>query len=129
MRRKTMTNSVNILDIDGDLIRAAGDNHEITAEEARESIKKYEDKLKAHPDETKAAAYRTYIKNLTLYVFTYYQKHPEALQEALKQQNLQEQVSKAMEELKSEVDKEEPKETVMDEYVDFEEVKKDEKSE
>ena len=62
----------NIYDIDGKLIRKAGDNHQFTIEEAQERIKYYVELLKALNKEDKdyalkAATYNKYIDNLVSY--------------------------------------------------------------
>ena len=62
-----MRNETNIYDIDGDLIRAAGDNHHMTIEEAQERMREYGKKAEEHPE--KADIYREYIKNLSNYVY------------------------------------------------------------
>lgn len=112
-----MTNNSNIYDIDGQLLRAAGDDHEITVEEAQAKIKEYEDKLAQLPDNEdnalKMGVYKTYIRNLQSYVFNYYMKHPESL--PISKYSTKEEIEKAMEELK--------KDTEEDEYVPYEEVK------
>lgn len=68
-----MNNTTNIYDIDNDLIRAAGDNHELTIEEAQERIKHYIEKLKSLSIEDtdyklKANMYNQYIDNLANYI-------------------------------------------------------------
>lgn len=121
-----MTNNTNIYDIDGNVLRGAGDDHEITPEEAKAKIKEYQDKLKQlsdnEEDSFKIGVYKTYIRNLQRYVFNYYMAHPEALPRTTV---TEEQIKKAMEDLKAEVDKDETESTpdTMDEYVDFQEIK------
>ena len=121
-----MTNNTNIYDIDGNIIRAAGDTHELTPDEAKVKIEEYQSKLKQladnEEDALKAGVYKTYIRNLQRYVFNYYMAHPEALPRTTV---TEEQIKKAMEDLKAEVDKDETESTpdTMDEYVDFQEVK------
>lgn len=121
-----MTNNTNIYDIDGNILRNAGDDHEITPEEAKAKIKEYQDKLKQlsdnEEDSFKIGVYKTYIRNLQSYVFNYYMAHPEAIPRT---SVTEEQIKKAMEDLKAEVDKDETESTpdTMDEYVDFQEVK------
>lgn len=110
-----MTNNTNIYDIDGNLLRAAGDNHEMTAEEAKAKIEEYQEKIKQLSDNEenahKIGVYKTYIRNLQMYMFRYYLAHPESIP----RKTMESQIKKAMDELKKEVDNEE--------YVDFEEVK------
>ena len=63
-----MKNNTNIYDIDGELIRKAGDNHEFTIDEAKEKIENYKKKLEnLDKDDSKASIYKTYIDNLQRY--------------------------------------------------------------
>ena len=125
-----MTTNSNIYDIDGELLRSAGDTSDLTIDEAQKRIEQYKKKLnelsEKEPNNPKLSIYNTYIKNLQSYIFNQYILHPELMPKV--EQTTQEQIQKAMEDLKAEVEAEEAKETKMDEYVDFEEVK-DEKSE
>lgn len=125
-----MTTNSNTYDIDGELLRSAGDTSNLTIDEAQKRIEQYQKKLnelsEKEPNNPKLSIYNTYIKNLQSYIFNQYILHPELMPKV--EQTTQEQIQKAMEDLKAEVEAEETKETVMDEYVDFEEVK-DEKSE
>lgn len=62
----------NIYDIDGKLIRKAGDNHQFTIEECQERIKYYLELLKALTTEdpdyaVKASTYNQYVDNLVSY--------------------------------------------------------------
>lgn len=62
----------NIYDIDGKLIRKAGDTHQFTIEECQERIKYYLELLKAltteDPDYAiKASTYNQYVDNLVSY--------------------------------------------------------------
>lgn len=126
-----MTNNSNIYDIDGEIIRKIDDNHQWTVEEVKNKIEYYRNKLKdLAEDDKKAVLYATYMRNLSNYLLVLYSKMtPDQLNaeiNAAKALTTNEQVKKAMEELQNslnEEEKEEPKETVMDEYVDFEEVK------
>ena len=67
-----MKNNTNIYDIDGKIIRAAGDNHQWTIDEAKEKVQYYQDKMKAiqeqeNPSEEdlkKLKIYENYCKNL-----------------------------------------------------------------
>lgn len=146
-----MNNITNIYDIDGELIREAGDNHEMTIEEAQEQLKKYEEKVKElsenEPDSSKIAVYNDYIKNLASYILTLYAKQPKqaAPWHTSEELGMKEQIEKAMNELQEEVAKEEKEEesksqgdflvereepvTVMDEYVPFVEVDENTKKE
>lgn len=63
-----MKNNTNIYDIDGELIRKAGDNHEFTIEEVQERLRHYREKLEdPNTDDKKAAVYRNYMTNLSNY--------------------------------------------------------------
>lgn len=70
-----MKNESNIYDIDGDLLRAAGDNHQWTIEEAKSRIQHYQGKLKelydaenpTKEDLQKIKIYESYCKNLMNY--------------------------------------------------------------
>lgn len=67
-----MKNETNIYDINGEIIRQAGDNHEFTLSEAQERLQHYRKLRDAEessdtPDKTKIAAYTTYINNLANY--------------------------------------------------------------
>lgn len=70
-----MKNDTNIYDIDGELLRAAGDNHVWSIEEAKERVQHYQDKLKdlyaaenpSKEDLQKIKIYETYCKNLMNY--------------------------------------------------------------
>lgn len=119
-----MTTNSNIYDIDGELLRSINDTSDLTIEEAQKRIDKYQKKLnelaEKDPKDVKLSIYNTYIKNLQTYIFNQYILHPELMPRV--ENTTQEQIQKAMEELKAEVEAEEAKETVMDEYVPFEEV-------
>lgn len=136
-----MNNTTNIYDIDNELIRAAGDNHEMTIEEAQERLKMYEEKVKQlsenEPDSSKIAVYNDYIKNLAGYILGLYAKQPKVAPfHTSEELGIKEQIEKAMQELQEEVDKEEEEPTSqeemlvereepvtkMDEYVPFVEV-------
>lgn len=128
-----MTTNGNIYDIDGELLRSAGDTSDLTIDEAQKRIEKYQKKLnelsEKEPNNPKLSIYNTYIKNLQSYIFNQYILHPELMPKV--EQTTQEQIQKAMEDLKAEVEAEETTESTpdeMDKYVDFEEIK-DEKSE
>jgi hypothetical protein len=101
-----MNNETNIYDIDGELIRKAGDNHKITVEEASDKIEYYRKKLtEVGEDSPKAVYYATYMRNLSQYIMTLYAKMTpkelsERLEQAKKQENLDQQIKDAIEELK-----------------------------
>lgn len=56
-----MKNNSNIYDIDGKLIRAAGDNHQFSMEEVEQMIDYYAAKVQENPENQ---AYKTYLNNL-----------------------------------------------------------------
>ena len=123
-----MNNVSNIYDIDGELVRKAGDNHEWTIEEVQKRIEFYKNKIDSlDKDDPKVKVYTTYINNLNKYAFTLYSKMSSGeintlLEEYSKKEDVKEQIETAINDLKAEVESEEPKETVMDEYVDYEEI-------
>lgn len=111
-----MTTDSNIYDIDGEIIRKAGDVEQMRIESAQQKIDSYKEKLKElDPKDPKVSIYNTYIRNLQSYIFNQYLLHPELMPHM--QNTTQNEIKKAMEELKAEVENEE-KETVMDEYVE-----------
>ena len=132
-----MNNVTNIYDIDGELIRTAGDNHEMTIDEAKEQLKKYEEKVKelteTDPSNSKIVIYNNYIKNLASYILTLYTKQSATINMP-EQSSMTDQIKKAMDDLRDEFEKEEVKSqddmmvereessTNMDEYAEFEEV-------
>ena len=119
-----MKNNSNIYDIDGNLLRSIDDNEQLSIEEAEKRVQQYQDKMKDLEDsDPNKAIYNTYIQNLQRYIFNYYIIHPEEAKARLSQE---EEIKKAMEQLKADLDKEEAKETVMDEYTDFEEINENE---
>lgn len=115
-----MTNNTNIYDIDGELVRAAGDNHKITIEEAQQAIQKYQEKYKAllekgletNEDRVKAAQYQVYMRNLMNYEWAEMSKmKPDELAEFLKknapkeeEKDVKEQVKNALNELKNDLE-------------------------
>jgi len=110
----------NSYDIDNSLIRAAGDTHKWTIEEAQEKMEYYRKKLiEVGEKSPKATVYATYMRNLSRYIMGLYaMMTPDELNaiiEKHKQENLNEQVKTAIEDLKKEVEG--------DEYTEFEEVK------
>lgn len=113
-----MKNDKNIYDINGNLLRAAGDTTELSVEEAEKRMKEYQEQLAQLPEneQAKASVLNTYIKNLQSYIFNYYIIHPEEYSARFK--TTEQQVKEAMDQLKAEVDSEEN-----NEYVEFEEVK------
>ena len=107
-----MKNNSNIYDFKGDLIRAFGDTHKWTIEEAQEKIKEYQEKIKEVGEDSKEAIiYATYIRNLTKYIWEQYAKMtPEEFKNrveiAKKERNINEQVESAINELKKELEDE-----------------------
>lgn len=132
-----MKNDTNIYDIDGNLIRKAGDTHKFTLEEVEKMVDDLTEKVKNNPDKE---IYRVYLNNAQKWLFNMYNnmdkdelfKRLSVLQNAIndakteqnetEQQKLQE-INEAVEQLKQEY---EEKPIVMDEYVPFEEVKTEE---
>lgn len=105
-----MNNVTNIYDIDGEIIRKAGDDHKWTLDEAKERIEMYRKKLSELPeDDPKAVKYTTYMRNLTQYLMSLYAKMtPEDLNKLIEENkaknNLNEQVKDAMEQLKKDLE-------------------------
>lgn len=111
-----MKNNTNIYDIDGEMIRQAGDNHHFTIEEIQEKIQKYQDKLKAlsekedstEEDKKLAATYQNYIRNLVNYELDLMSKmSQEEFTEYLTKnmpKTTAEQTEKALNELKNDVE-------------------------
>ncbi len=142
-----MTNNTNIYDIDGKIIREAGDNHQWTIDEAKEKMEYYRKKiLEVGEESPDAVKYATYMRNLSQYIMAMYAKMtPEELNAELeknKETSTEEQIKKAIEDLKKDLeeDKDAPEEQPvtqddllverevsqndlnMDEYTQFEEL-------
>ena len=143
-----MKNYSNIYDVDGNIIRKAGDNHKFTLEEVEKLVDDLTQKVQENPDNQ---VYKVYLNNAHKWLYNMYnnmstkeiQERISALQnniqdakddinEAEKQQL--DAISEAMEQLKAEYDKEnggaldtemeQPvAESTPEEYVEFEEVK------
>lgn len=93
----------NIYDIDGELIRQFGDNHEVTIEEAQNKINYYKQLLDSVDGTTKqAATYATYIRNLSAYVLQQLAKQAQK-----PKQTTEEQVQNAINELRQELENDE----------------------
>lgn len=115
-----MKNNTNIYDINGELIRSAGDNHKWTIEEAQEKLKKYNELVQnleksEDPNSDKNyLVYLNYIRNLSTYILDCYSKmSPEEIQNLISKKNNEtttEEITKAINELKEEVKKEEENE-------------------
>lgn len=112
-----MKNNTNIYDIDDVLIRAAGDNHKFTIQEIREKLDYYRKKYEETPDnDPKKATYGVYLGNLSRYAMDLYSKMtPAELQEELnnqkKAENLKEQIDKAINDLKKDIEDTNDRET------------------
>ena len=131
-----MNNYTNIYDIDGNIIRKAGDNHKFTIEEVEKLVDELTEKVQKNPDNQ---VYKVYLNNAHRWLYNMYnsmstedikarisalqnniQDAKNDLNEAEKEQL--DSISQAMEQLKAEYEKE----TVMDEYVEpIEEIKDD----
>lgn len=146
-----MNNYTNIYDIDGNIIRKAGDNHKFTIEEVEKLVDELTEKVQKNPDNQ---VYRVYLNNAHKWLYNMYNsmsKEDIAKRLSLIQNNIQDAkndlneaekqqldaISEAMEQLKAEYDADQPDtpeiledvrpETVMDEYVEpIEEIKEDE---
>lgn len=64
-----MKNYTNIYDIDGNLIRKAGDTHKFTIEEVEKMVDDLSEKLKNDPDNK---VYKVYLSNATKYLYNLY---------------------------------------------------------
>lgn len=101
-----MKTETNIYDINGEIIRQAGDNHEFTISEAQERLQHYRklldaEKLAEEPDKKKIDTYNIYINNLANYVaYKMTQLSGDELAELIGVNNLKktdaEEVSKAL---------------------------------
>jgi len=143
-----MKNYSNIYDVDGNIIRKAGDNHRFTIEEVEKLVDDLTQKVQENPDNQ---VYRVYLNNAHKWLYNMYNnmsKEDIAKRLSLIQNNIQEAknelndaekqqldaISEAMEQLKAEYDADQPNtsdnvedvrpETVMEEYVEpIEEIK------
>lgn len=104
-----MKNNTNIYDIDGELIRKAGDNHHFSLEEAQQKIQYYRNKIDEikesdNPDNSKIAIYESYIRNLANYAaFEMSKMSKDQIMDLVGKNNLKEtskeEINKALEEL------------------------------
>lgn len=143
-----MKNNTNIYDIDGEIIRKAGDNHQFTIEEAQERIDKYTKKIEEiDKNDPKIPVYQNYIANLRKYIFNLYSMMtPDQIKSIFEsnvtKETTESEINTALNELKEEIEEESttpveserPKSqedmlverdgegVIMDEYTDFEEV-------
>ena len=136
-----MNNYTNIYDIDGNIIRKAGDNHRFTIEEVEKLVDDLTAKVQQNPDNQ---VYRVYLNNAHKWLYNMYNnmsveeltKRISTIQDAiqaakdnateLEQKNLEE-LNKAMDEFAEQYNADQPNsapvlesrpETVMDEYVE-----------
>lgn len=124
-----MKNETNIYDIDGNIIRKAGDNHKFTIEEIEKLVDDLTEKVRQNPDNQ---VYKVYLNNAQAYLYNMYnnmstedlKKRISILQESINKAQTEESkaekeqldaVAEAMEQLKAEYDNE-------NEYTDFEEI-------
>ena len=149
-----MNNYTNIYDVDGNIIRKAGDNHKFTLEEVEKLVDDLTQKVQENPDNQ---VYRVYLNNAHKWLYNMYNnmsKEDIAKRLSLIQNNIQEAknelndaekqqldaISEAMEQLKTEYDKndelggeldkevERPvAESTPEEYVEFEEINENER--
>ena len=125
-----MKNDTNIYDIDGNILRKAGDNHKFTIEEIEKLVDDLTEKVRQNPDNQ---VYKVYLNNAQAYLYNMYnnmstedlKKRISILQESINKAQTEESkaekeqlnaVAEAMEQLKAEYDNE-------NEYTDFEEIK------
>lgn len=134
-----MNNYTNIYDIDGNIIRKAGDNHRFTIEEVEKLVDDLTAKVQQNPDNQ---VYRVYLNNAHKWLYNMYNnmsveeltKRISTIQDAiqaakdnateLEQKNLEE-LNEAMDEFAEQYNADQPDstpvletETVMDEYVE-----------
>ena len=142
-----MNNYTNIYDIDGNIIRKAGDNHRFTIEEVEKLVDDLTAKVQQNPDNQ---VYRVYLNNAHKWLYNMYNnmsveeltKRISTIQDAiqaakdnateLEQKNLEE-LNEAMDEFAEQYNADQPDstpvlesrpETVMEEYVEpIEEIK------
>lgn len=131
-----MKNYTNIYDVDGNIIRKAGDTHKFTIEEVEKLVDDLTKKVQENPENE---VYKVYLNNAHKWLYNMYNNmSTKEITERISalQNNIQEakndindaekqqldSISQAMEQLKAEYEKE----TVMDEYVEpIEEIKED----
>lgn len=114
-----MNNYTNIYDIDGNIIRKAGDNHKFTLEEVEKLVDDLTEKVRQNPDNQ---VYKVYLNNAQKWLFNMYNSMStedlkqrisllqDTIQDAkdnaneLEQKNLEE-INKIMDEFKAQYDK------------------------
>lgn len=145
-----MKNDTNIYDIDGNIIRKAGDNHRFTIEEVEKLVDDLTEKVKQNPDND---VYKVYLDNAhkwLMYMYNNMSKEEIAKRlsffkdsveqakdnEATEEKQQLDAIAEAMDKLKQEYEAEDnankpdttevlesaDEPTVMDEYVEFKEV-------
>lgn len=113
-----MNNYTNIYDIDGNIIRKAGDNHRFTLEEVEKLVDDLTEKVRQNPDNQ---VYKVYLNNAQRWLFNMYnnmstedlKKRISLIQDVaqnakdeaneLEQKNLEE-INKIMDEFKAQYD-------------------------
>lgn len=65
----SMNNITNIYDIDGNIIRKAGDNHKFTIEEIEKLVDELTEKVRQNPDNQ---VYKVYLNNANKWLFNMY---------------------------------------------------------
>lgn len=117
-----MNNYTNIYDIDGNIIRKAGDNHKFTLEEVEKLVDDLTEKVRQNPDNQ---VYKVYLNNAQKWLFNMYnnmstedlKKRISILQDSIQDakdnaNNAEKQqldaISEAMEQLKAEYDADQP---------------------
>lgn len=132
-----MKNETNIYDIDGNIIRKAGDTHKFTIDEVEKLVDDLTEKVRNNPENE---VYKVYLNNAQKWLFNMYnsmsmedlKSHISLLQnsiidakseEAKREKDNLEAINNMVEEFKAQYDKEKP-ETTIDEYVEpIEEIK------
>lgn len=124
-----MKNDTNIYDIDGTLIRAAGDNHKFTIEEVEALVDRWTEKVKENPDNK---VYKVYLNNVNKWLYNMYNnmsKEDLVKRLSLLQDTINEGKEKAtafeqehIDKMNAEIEKLKD-EYKNDEYVEYEEVK------
>lgn len=135
-----MKNDTNIYDIDGNIIRKAGDNHRFTIEEVEKLVDDLTEKVKENPENE---VYKVYLDNAHKWLMYMYNnmskediaKRLSVLQNSVNEsktklneaeQKQLEEINAAMEQLKAEYDADQPDSAPVLEdsmYTEFEEIK------
>ena len=123
-----MKNDTNIYDIDGNIIRKAGDTHKFTIEEVEQMVDDMTEKVQQNPENE---VYKVYLNNLHKYLGEMYRNmSPEEINARLL--SIQDALSKAKEEA-VEVEEEglkninEQLDQLKGEYTEFEEINETDK--